>query len=113
MSDSFVAEISEISLLDYLRLPVEIRREVFIKLAPVHRLAYIDAYCELDIAVMTQGAIMENVISDPLTDILNGQNVRQRKEAQAALISRELTLVRSDTPSTDSNVKPFQGDNNE
>jgi len=113
MSDSSIQDIGELTLLDFLRLPVELRRDLFCGLAPAHRLAYIDAYCEFDASLLTQGAIMENVISDPLTDILNGENVRQRKEFQAGLVAQELSLVRSSVQNSESNVKPFPGDNDE
>jgi len=111
VSESFVPEISEISVLDYLRLPVEIRREVFINLAPVHRLAYIDAYCELNAAALAQGAIMQNIDTDPLTEILNADS--NRKERNAKFIKQKLELVRSDTQPTDGKIEPFKDNSDE
>lgn len=81
-------DIMSISLGEFLQLGQEARKEIFMQLPVEKRIAFIEAFCDFDPRYITERALMEDHVDDPLTDIL--QSANQTKIDHARYIQHEV-----------------------
>ncbi len=67
-------DIMNLSLGELLQLGIETRKGIFMQLPVEKRIAFIEAFCDFDPRDITERALMEDHIDDPLTDILQSGN---------------------------------------
>ena len=85
---AITTDIMNLSLDEFLQLNLEARKGIFMQLPVEKRIAFIEAFCDFDPRYITERALMEDHVDDPLTDIL--QSANQTKIDHARYIQHEV-----------------------
>lgn len=79
---SISTDIMNLSLGEFFQLNMETRKGIFMQLPIEKRIAFIEAFCDFDPRNITERALMEDYVDDPLTDILQSSNRRKIDHAR-------------------------------
>ncbi len=71
---AITTDIMNLSLGEFLQLNLEARKGIFMQFPVEKRIAFIEAFCDFDPRSITELALMEDHVDDPLTDVLQSSN---------------------------------------